>query len=65
MWTAYVRLEQISPFFPYLKHLQAIDPSFVAITKSLRKTIEDTFCKGLKWLCKFFEIVDKKIFKNI
>ena len=29
-------------------HLQAIDPSFVTITKPLSNKIGETFCKGLK-----------------
>ena len=37
------------PFpFPYLKDLQAIDPSFVTITKPLRNKSGETFCDGLK-----------------
>ena len=34
--------------FPFLKYLQAIDPSFVTITKPLSNKICETFCEGLK-----------------
>ena len=57
----YVRLERL----PCLKHSQAIDPSFVTITKPLSNKIEETFCEGLKWICKFFEIKGQKTFKNL
>ena len=49
-------LERILPPFPYLKHLLAIDPSFLTITKLSSNEIRETFCGGLKWLCWFFEI---------
>ena len=39
----------------FLKHLHAIDPSFVTITKPLSNKIGGTFCEGLKYMCKFFE----------
>ena len=32
-----------------------IDLSFVRITKPLSNKIEETFCEGLKWMCKLFE----------
>ena len=32
----------------FLKHLQAIDPSFATITKPLSNKIVETFCEGLK-----------------
>ena len=41
---------------PYLKSLQAIELLFVPITKSLSSKIEETFCEGLKRMCKFFKI---------
>ena len=34
--------------FPFLKHLQAIDPSFATITKPLSNKIGGAFCDGLK-----------------
>ena len=34
--------------FHFLKHLQAIDPSFVTITKPLSNKIGETFCEELK-----------------
>ena len=40
---------------PFLKHLQAINPSFVTITKPLKNKIGETFCEGLKWICKLFK----------
>ena len=46
--------------FPVLKQLQAIDPSFVTITKPLRNKIVETFCEGLKWMCTLFEKNGKK-----
>ena len=42
----HARLDRIPPPFPYLKHLQAIDPSFV--TRLSSKEIRETFCEGLK-----------------
>ena len=46
----HARLEGIPPPppFPYLKHLQAIDPSFVTITKPVNNERGETFCEGLK-----------------
>ena len=41
-------LERIPPPFPYLKHLLAIDPSFLTITKLSSNEIRETFCGGLK-----------------
>ena len=46
--------------FPYLKHLQAIDPSSQTITKPFSNKIEETFCEDLKGMCKFFEIDGQK-----
>ena len=43
------RLERIPPTFHCLKYLQAIDPSFVTIKKL-------SICKGVKCMCKLFEI---------
>ena len=34
--------------FTFLKHLQAIDPSIVTITKPLSNKIGEAFCEGLK-----------------
>ena len=52
----------IPPKFPYLKHLQAIDPSFVTITKPLSNKILQTCCKGLKIMRKCLEIDGRKGF---
>ena len=38
---------EYSPRFPFLKHLQAMDPSFVTITKPLNNKTGDTFGEGL------------------
>ena len=65
IWTKYARLERISIMFPYLKHLQAIDPSFITITKPLSNKIIQTFDEGLEWIWKFFEINGQKNFKNV
>ena len=46
--------------FPYLKYLQAIDPSSQTITKPFSNKIEETFCEDLKGMCKFFEIDGQK-----
>ena len=46
--TKHATLERIPFRFPYLKHLQAIDPSFVPITKSLSNKKGKTFCEGFK-----------------
>ena len=51
--------------FPYLKYLQAIKPSFVIIMKPLSNKREETFREGLKLMCKFFEINEQKVFKNL
>ena len=55
IWTKYARLERIPPPFSYLKNLQAIDASFVIITKISSNEIRETFCEGLRWMCKLFE----------
>ena len=34
--------------FPYLKHLQAIGPSFVIMTRTLSNKVAKIFCKELK-----------------
>ena len=34
--------------FPNLKHLQAIDPSFVTITKLSNNETKETICEGIK-----------------
>ena len=46
--------------FPYLKHLQALVPSFITIIKPLSNKIAEIFCEGLKRMCKIFEIDGKK-----
>ena len=43
--------------FSYLKHLQAINPSFVTINKT-----EEISCEGVKCICTFFEIERKQDF---
>ena len=50
------------PVFPYLKHLQAVEPSFVNITKTLSSKIGETFCEALKLMCKRFEIDQENFF---
>ena len=50
--------------FPFLKHLQAMDPPFVTITKPLSNKREETFCEGLKWMCKPFEKWTKRFIKT-
>ena len=45
---SYARLEQISPKFPYLNHLQVIDPLFVTITLPLSNMMGETFCEEFK-----------------
>ena len=42
--------------FPYFRQLQAVDPLFVTITKPISFKIGQTFCEGLKWMYKLFEI---------
>ena len=54
-WTKCAILEWISLTFPFLKHLQTIDPSFAIITKPLSNKIGKSFCKGLKWKSKLFD----------
>ena len=44
----HVRLERTPTPFPYLKHFQAIDPSFATITKSLTNKRGETSCEGLE-----------------
>ena len=48
IWTKHARLQRIPSTFPYLKHLQAIDPSFLTITKLSSSEIRETFCEGVK-----------------
>ena len=43
MLTKHARLKQLPPPFPDLKHLQAIHPSFVIITKPLNNKRGETF----------------------
>ena len=62
IWTKYEILEQISLTFPFLKHLQVINPSFVTFTKPLSNKIIEKFCEGLKWMCKLFEENEQKRF---
>ena len=35
--------------------MQAMNPSFVTIAKPLSNKIGETFCEGLKWMCKLSE----------
>ena len=55
LWTIYTILERISSYIFFLKYLQAIDPSFVTITKTLSNKIGETLYEGLKWMCTLFE----------
>ena len=48
--------------FPDLKRCQAIDPSFVTITKPLSNNIGEARYEGLKSICKLFEINGQKDF---
>ena len=57
-------LSKYPPMFPYLKYFQGIDPLLLTITKSLSNKIGEIFCKGLKWICKLFEIGGEKYFKT-
>ena len=41
----HARLGQNPPQFPYLKHLLAINPSFVTITKQLNNKRGETSCE--------------------
>ena len=50
------------PMFLILKHLQAMNPSFVIITKSLRNKTGETLCERWKCMCKLFEINGQKDF---
>ena len=63
-------MQNLRECLPCLKHLQAIDPSVVAITKQLNNEIEETFCEELELrsfrdgliekvlkTCHFFEIL--------
>ena len=60
------RLQRIYiPRFPYLKHWQAIHPSFATITKTFSNKTAETFCERLKWMEKLSEIDGQKIFKNL
>ena len=61
---SYARLERISPV-SLLKHLPVIDPSFVTLTKRSSNEIRETFCEGVKWMCKFFEINAQQHFKKL
>ena len=44
-----------TPSFLYLRHFQAIDTSFLTITKLSSNGIRETFCEELKWMCELFE----------
>ena len=44
----YSKYSPLSPEFPYLEHLQAIDPSFSTITKPLRNNMGEIVYEGLK-----------------
>ena len=50
--------------FLFLKHLQAIDSSFVTIIKPLSKHIGETFWGGVKLICTFFDTDGQKDFYN-
>ena len=41
--------------FPFLKHLQLIEPLFVTLTKPFSNKIGETSSEWLKWMCKLFE----------
>ena len=44
-----IRANTPSPLpFPYLEHLQVIDPSFVTIPRLPSNEVTETFCEGLK-----------------
>ena len=49
----------------YLKYLPAIDSSFVTNTKPISKKTGETFCEGLKWMCKPFEINGQNFFEKL
>ena len=62
IWTKNARWKPIPPPFPYLKHLQKINPSFVTklkLSKYKNNETRETFCEGLRWMCKFFSISSK------
>ena len=65
LWNKYERNTQYqsehSLTFPFLKHSQAIDPSFVTITKPLNKNIEQIYCEYIS----FSRKMDKKIYKSL
>ena len=42
------------------KHLQAIGPSFVTMTKAWGNKIGETFCERSKQMCTVFEIDEQK-----
>ena len=52
----------IPPVFPYLNNLQANWFLFVTITKLLSSKKGEILWKGLKWICKHFEIYRRKDF---
>ena len=54
--TKYARLKQMPIAFPYLKHLQSIEPSFVAITRPLSNKINGLI-NGNKWTDRFLKIL--------
>ena len=53
------------PPFPCLKHLQAINPSFVTSTNLSGNKIKETFCERLKWMCKLFEINSQQVYYRL
>ena len=50
------------PKCPYLKQSQAIEPSFLTITKSLSNKILETCCELLKYMYKLLDIDGRKDF---
>ena len=51
--------------FPFLKHFQAIDPSFVTMTKPLNNNTGETYCERMNECVNFLRKTDKKICKNL
>ena len=44
-----------SLYYLFFFHLQTIGSSFVTITKPLNNKNGESFCEGLKWMCKLFK----------
>ena len=65
IWAKYARLEWVLPQFPYVRHLQAIAPSFETIIKLSSNDKRETFCGGLKWMCNIFEINPQQDFEKL